>query len=101
MKSLQCVSQSSCCHVTIWGVRRSSHQSRLGKIWRWRLIVIVHVRQAILIKEANLRIVPELKAALSKTLETPDGGLFCIGCQRRAKSVLKSETATPLPAKRA
>jgi hypothetical protein len=59
------------------------------------------MRQTILIEHAYLGVMPELKAAFSKTLETPERGLFGIRRQGRAKGVLKSEAGTLLPAERA
>jgi hypothetical protein len=81
-------------------LRRSPqfHHGRWRKVSRRRLVVIVHMGQAILIEQANLGIVPELKQAFSKTIETASRGLFCIGRQGRAKSIRKSETAPALPA---
>jgi hypothetical protein len=59
------------------------------------------MRQAILIEHAYFGVMPELKAAFSKTLETPERGLFGIQRQGRAKGVLESEARTLLPAEQA
>jgi hypothetical protein len=56
------------------------HQRGCRKIWRRRLVVIVHMGQAILIEHANLGIMPKLKATILKTLEAPERGLFRIRC---------------------
>ena len=77
------------------------YQGRCGKIRRRRLVVIVHMGEALLIEQANVGVVPKLKATFFKTRETPKRGLFGIRHQGWTKSVLKSEAGASLPAERA
>jgi len=57
--------------------------------------------EALLIEQANVGVVPKLKATFFKTRETPKRGLFGIRHQGWTKSVLKSEAGASLPAERA
>src|SRR5262249_12147148 len=74
-------------------LRRSPtfYQSRCRKTRRRRLVVIVHVGEAILIEHADVGVVPKLKATFLKAREAPKRGLFGIRRQGRTKRVLKSE----------
>ena len=83
------------------GCSSKFHQSRSRKIWRRRLIVIVHMRQTILIRRPISVSCQNSNRPFPKTFETPDGGLFCIARQGSAKGVFEPETATRSPAKRA